>query len=418
MKNLIHISRGLVILTKTGYKITEIGELPEDWKVVSFDQAFRNQKSTPKKVPTSKFKEKGKFPIVDQGKNLISGYTDDEGILYKGDFPLIVFGDHTLCVKYVDFRFAVGADGTKLLTPNYRDFTSKFLYYVILGMNLKSEGYKRHFSKLRKQYFQCPDRIEQQKIAEILTTADREIELTDREILATEKLKKGLMQKLLTRGIGHTKFKMTEIGEIPEEWDISNLERIGKIVTGGTPSTSNENYWNGNIPWIASGDIHQRYIDKPNKFITNEGLENSNCSLLPIDTVLIALNGQGKTRGLSALLKITATCNQSLAGIIIEDSRMNAIYLFYQLSNRYKEIRNLSGTGRNGLNLSHIKNIVVPIPEMVEQTKTVEILMGLDSKIKILIGRKEKAEDLKRGLMQILLTGKVRVKADSQMGDA
>jgi type I restriction enzyme S subunit len=397
--------------------MTEIGEIPEDWEVVAFEEAFNRQESLQPKIPKSKFKNKGKFPIIDQGRDLISGYTDNEELLYKGKLPLIIFGDHTLCVKYVDFRFAVGADGTKLLIPNNQGFTPKFLYYALLGKNLKSEGYKRHFSKLRRQPFQRPEISEQQQIAKILSTADEAIQRINDQITQTERLKKGLMQTLLTKGIGHTKFKMTEIGEIPEEWKTEKISNLGEVVTGGTPSTSNNSYWNGDIPWIASGDVHQLYIRKATKFITKEGYDNSNCRLLPIGSVLVALNGQGKTRGLSAILEIEATCNQSLAGVILKQDALDSIFLLYQMLYRYTELRGLSGTGRNGLNLEHIRNFTIRFPPLQEQQKIAHILSTVDNKLGLLRNKKEFLEKLKRGLMGDLLTGKVRVKLSASRSE-
>ena len=404
-------------MTKPGYKMTEIGEIPEEWEVYTFNTAFVSNNNKFLKIKTGQFKATGLFPIIDQGQNFISGYTDDEHALYDGDLPVIIFGDHTLSVKYIDFRFVVGADGTKILSPNIHMFVPKFLFFSIIGKNLKSEGYKRHFSKLRKESFLCPKIKEQQKIAEILTTADRMIDLIDTEIKAAERLKKGLMQTLLSKGIGHTKFKMTEIGEIPEEWMLEKIAKLGEIITGGTPSTLESSYWNGNIPWVASGDVHQKYIQTASKYITQEGLDNSNCKLLPIDTVLVALNGQGKTRGLSAILKIEATCNQSLAGVISKKDVLNPTFLLFQMLNRYTEIRNISGAGRNGLNLGHIKNFVIALSPLLEQQKIAELLTTVDRKIELLNKKKMEAERLKKGLMRALLTGQVRVKIDPSKGE-
>ena len=225
------------------------------------------------------------------------------------------------------------------------------------------------------------------------------------------------MQTLLTKGIGHTTFNMSEIGEMPEEWSIEKIGDLGQILTGGTPRTSEFSYWNGDIPWVASGDVHQKFIKTGTKFITKAGYDNSNCKLLPIGTVLVALNGQGKTRGLSAILKIEATCNQSLAGIITRADKLSPFFLLYQMLNRYLEIRNLSGIGRNGLNLDHISNFRIALPALTEQKKIAEILTTVDRKIELLNKKKEEANKVKNGLMQVLLTGQVRVRVYPQGSD-
>ena len=105
--------------------------------------------------------EKGKYPIIDQGQDLVAGYTNDSSLIYKGELPVIVFGDHTLVVKFIDCPFAIGADGTKIIQSNQEKCIPKFLYYAINAKNIQSEGYKRHFSKLREQTFLIPPLPEQ-----------------------------------------------------------------------------------------------------------------------------------------------------------------------------------------------------------------------------------------------------------------
>ncbi len=198
------LKKGLMqtLLTKgiwhTKYKKTEIGEIPEEWSISNFGTSFIKNNIKVGKIKESQIKSIGKFPVVDQSKRIISGYTDNEDLVYSGEMPLILFGDHTLVFKYIDFKFVAGADGTKLLIPNKNIFYPKFLFYVLLSRNIKSEGYKRHYSKLKMIAFQIPPILEQQKIAEILSTADNKIELLKNKKERLEKLKKGLMNDLLT----------------------------------------------------------------------------------------------------------------------------------------------------------------------------------------------------------------------------
>jgi len=188
------------------FKQTEIGEIPKEWEVIDYYKATLKDSSDFKKLKTKEYQTIGKYPIVDQGQKLIAGYTNYEDALYKGELPVIVFGDHTLIVKYIDFNFAVGADGTKIIKANKQKFIPKFLYYVFLSLNLKSEGYKRHFSKLREQLFVCPPLPEQKKIAEILGAADAKIETEVQKREQLQTLKKGLMQDLLTGRVRFPEF--------------------------------------------------------------------------------------------------------------------------------------------------------------------------------------------------------------------
>ena len=400
-------------MTRPGYKMTEIGEIPEEWGVLAFEETFNRQESKQSKIPTSKFKNEGKFPIIDQGRDLISGYTDNDELLYNGNLPLIIFGDHTLCVKYVDFQFAVGADGTKLLIPNNQRFSPKFLFYTILGKNLKSEGYKRHFSKLRKQFFQCPEINEQQKIAEILSSTDEALQRVNDQITKTERLKKGLMQTLLTRGIGHTKFKMTEIGEIPEGWQISKLSKIFRVFTGTTPSTTIRKYWsNGNVDWLTPKDLSQMantiILPPSERKVTPDALKESGLNLLPEESILISTRAPVGYVGLN---KIKITFNQGCKGLVPLEHGSNDSYFYaYYLKYRRNFLNSISsGSTFKELSKENLASLYVPIPPLSEQKKIAEILSDTDSYLGGLENYKAKLNSLKKGLMQDLLTGKVRV---------
>jgi type I restriction enzyme S subunit len=389
--------------------MTEIGEIPEEWEVLAFEEAFNKQKSKQSKIPASKFKNKGKFPIIDQGRGLISGYTDNDELLYNGNLPLIIFGDHTLCVKYVDFQFAVGADGTKLLIPNNQRFSPKFLFYTILEKNLISEGYKRHFSKLRKQFFQCPGINEQRKIAEILSTADETIQKVNEEITLTEKLKKGLMQTLLTKGTGHTKFKMTEIGEIPEEWNVKELYQVSELRKETIEPMKKmsehyvglENISSGQLRIFSYGDVTNL---KSSKFKFKKG-DILYGKLRPyLDKV--------------ALAETDGVCSTDIIPILSKN--LNARFLAYMLhSDLFLQFvkSTISGTNHPRTAWKQMSHFLLPFPSVSEQQKITEILATVDSKLELLGNKKKHLENLKKGLMGDLLTGKVRVKMNTSKGE-
>lgn len=297
----------------------------------------------------------------------------------------------------------------------------KFYGYYFRGSQFRKETFKLAQGstryniskvKLAETFIHVPPLKEQQKIAEILSTVDEQIEQTDQLIEKTKVLKKGLMQQLLTKGVGHTEFKQTELGEIPVEWTVYNINDVAEVQTGGTPLRSNSNFWkNGSIPWMSSGEVNKKIIDGVAEKITEEGFNNSNTTMLPKGTVMLAMNGQGKTRGTVAYLKIETTCNQSLAGIITNEN-YNSLFLYYFLEYSYDNLRNINGEGRSGLNLKLIRDFKVIVPSLNEQQKTAEILTSVDKNIEGYEEEKDKYEELKKGLMQQLLTGKTRVKVD------
>ena len=159
-------------------------------------------------------------------------------------------------------------------------------------------------------------------------------------------------------------------------WKTVKLGDVCELATGGTPSRKKKEYFeNGNIKWLVSGDINQREIYDCEGRITDEGLANSNAKYLPENSVLIALNGQGKTRGTVALLRTKATCNQSLVSINPKTGvALDTKFLFYVLDGMYGKIRTMtgdSGNDRRGLNMPLIRSIEIPLPPLAEQQRIV-----------------------------------------------
>jgi len=133
----------------------EVFTLPESWTELSFPEATQRVRSKGVKIKAGEYKSAGRIPIVDQGKKLVAGFTDDEDVKFQGPLPIIVFGDHTREVKFVDFDFAVGADGTVLLKPDSR-IEPRFFYYWLKSATLHNLGYSRHFKLLAEQVVRFP----------------------------------------------------------------------------------------------------------------------------------------------------------------------------------------------------------------------------------------------------------------------
>jgi type I restriction enzyme, S subunit len=163
-----------------------------------------------------------------------------------------------------------------------------------------------------------------------------------------------------------------------KNWHTKRIGEVCSLMTGGTPSKEKPEYFGGAIKWLVSGDIHQGEIFDCEGSITEAGMKNSNAKLLPLNSVMIALNGQGKTRGTVALLRTKATCNQSLVSICPkEPEKLLPEFLYSYLHGRYKEIRQMtgdSGNDRRGLNMDIIRSIEIPIAPPPEQRRIVGIL--------------------------------------------
>ncbi len=141
------------------------------WRREPFDAVLADESAGNFKTPQSEFLPSGRYPIVDQGKDLIAGYTDDASRLCRATLPVVVFGDHTRCFKYVDFPFCMGADGVKVLRPRI-EADAKYLYHYLRQLRLIEGGYDRHFKYLKRSSIPLPPLAEQRRIAEILDKAD------------------------------------------------------------------------------------------------------------------------------------------------------------------------------------------------------------------------------------------------------
>jgi type I restriction enzyme S subunit len=208
-----------------------------------------------------------------------------------------------------------------------------------------------------------------------------------------------------------TVYKFSKVGIIPKDWYVKKIADISvDIFAGATPSTSISEYWNGDIPWMSSGEINKKIIWETEKYITEKGFDSSSTKVVPENSVLIALAGQGRTRGTVAMNKIKLCTNQSIASIIPNDM-VDSKFLYYNLDNRYNELRKLSAGdgGRGGLNLQIIKNIYVGLPPKSEQQKIADILSTWDKAIELKEKLIEQKKEQKKGLIQRLLTGKVRL---------
>ena len=170
------------------------------------------------------------------------------------------------------------------------------------------------------------------------------------------------------------------------EWKEYRLEDISQIIfSGGTPSTRNEEFWDGDIPWLSSGETRNSFINKTEKTITEEGVKNSSTKLALNGDIVIASAGQGFTRGQVSFCNIDTYINQSLIAIRANNILLNNKYLYYNLKSRYNELRQISDSHsiRGSLTTKMIKDLIIKLPSLEEQEKIANILSSLDDKIEL-----------------------------------
>lgn len=178
-------------------KKTEIGEIPENWEVINFENSLnRKAKFLVGELKQKDYQIMGKYPIIDQSEEFITGYSDTKNLVYRGSLPVVIFGDHTRVVKFIDFPFIIGGSGIKILIP-IKEFDINYFYYLISGLNIESRGYNRHFGILKEKLIPKPSLIEQREIAEILQTIDQKIEIEQKKKALYEELFETMLNKLM-----------------------------------------------------------------------------------------------------------------------------------------------------------------------------------------------------------------------------
>ena len=192
------------------------------WEYIPFENCLEKTKIK-FKLPKKDYRESGEYPIVSQEENLISGYHDDISYIFKVAKPIVVFGDHTLALKYIDFDFIVGADGVKILQP-VEQINPKYFYYVLKALMPKTTGYARHYKLLKKLDIPVPPLAEQQRIVAKLDAAFAEIDENMRTLKFKQDNVKNLQSSLLRSSLNveDNTWKTSRLGDVIENGETTN----------------------------------------------------------------------------------------------------------------------------------------------------------------------------------------------------
>lgn len=324
---------------------------PSQYKQVAIETVI-DTISPPAKLQKESYQQEGRYPIIDQSQNEIAGWTDEKSAVIFPDKPFVIFGDHTCAVKLARQPFAQGADGIKIIrTADH--LLPEFLFHFLKTHPLETDGYKRHFTDLKRKTVPLPPLTMQ---CEIVDEIERYQKIIDgaRQVVSCYKPCIDV----------NPDFPLVELGEICD------------VKSGGTPDRSEPSYWGGDIPWIKTGQIDFGWISKADEYITEAGRMNSSTRMVPAGTVLMAMYGQGITRGKVAILGIDATVNQACAAIIPKaGSPIDRDYLFHVLASKYDELRKISearGGNQSNLNASLIRGTKIPLPAPEIQRRIAE----------------------------------------------
>jgi type I restriction enzyme S subunit len=409
------------------FKDTPIGKIPVDWEVRKLGEVSKVKRgASPRPINDSKWfgGNVGWVRIADvtASKKYLrktKDYLSDEGVnnsvrIKEGEVILSICA--TIGRPIIVDMDACIHDGFVWFEGLKEDIDREFFYYFL-------ERNEQHFASQRQTgtqgnlntsiisnlYFPMPPLHEQKKIAEILTTVDDAIEETDRIIEKTKELKKGLMQRLFTRGIGHKKFKKTEIGEIPVDWEVNKIGEISEVKRGASPRPISDSKWfGGNVGWVRISDVtgSNKYLNMTKDYLSDEGVKNS--VRIKKGEVILSICA---TIGRPIIVNMDACIHDGFVWFdgLRKDINREYFYYYLQLNETILAAKRQTGTQGN-LNTFIVENIVMPLPNKEEQEKIAEILSFADTEIEQQEDHKQNLETLKKSLIQILLTGRVRVK--------
>ena len=328
-----------------------------------------------------------------------------------------------------------GRASTELLVMKPIEIESRFLRYVFVSRNFidlvdgstfGSKMPRADWSFISNVHIPVPEWAMQQAIADHL---DREIERLDALVASKERLLELLAEKryafithVVTRGLNpHITLRDSGIpwlDRIPEHWETWKLGHCATVGNGSTPNRSNSAYWDdGTIPWLNSSVVNQNEIFEADQFVTQMAVQECHLPIVGEESVLVAITGQGKTRGSAAVLSIRATINQHLAFVVPGSSKLDVWYLRWLLLVAYEFLRNLSddaGGTKGALTCESISNLRIPLPPSHEQRRIVSVIASESYKYDRLSAATERTIDLLRERRAALITAAVTGQIDAK----
>ena len=412
-----------------------IGKIPDDWSIIRNKNAFmcskellgeKSELTQLLSLTTRGIKKKdinnaeGKLPesfdtyqFVKENDIVMCLFDLDCSAVFSGISPFdgmispayrVLSCEECMEPRYADYWFRYIFDGRK------------FNHYA------KNIRYTLSYEEFSALPLLLPEKSEQRRIADYLYRKCSQIDaIIARQQKVIEKLKAyklSVITEAVTKGLNpDVPMKNSGVewlGDIPEYWQLSHIGNLVEMGSGGTPDRKKPEYWeNGSIPWMSSGEINDEYIYSTTEHITELGLQNSNAKILPVNTVMLGLIGQGKTKGLTAILKTEVCCNQNLAYLIADEKYLHYRYLFYCFKAMYFYIRGLVGESQAGIYSHFLKKLHIPLPDIEQQ---IRISDYLDTKCEAIQGSINKRErmiekftDYKKSLIYEVVTGKKEV---------
>jgi type I restriction enzyme S subunit len=370
--------------------------------------SFRSKRQ----IQTREYKAEGLFPIIDQGQQAIAGWTDDESAVIDAPLPVVVFGDHSRTLKYVDFPFARGADGTQVMVPR-EGVEPLFFYYACKFIDVPARGYNRHFGQLKESSFPCPsDSSLQRLVARVLRSIEAAVGHQTDSLRAAVKLRDAAAQWVFSNGLRRERIKDTAIGSMPMTWEPIAIPELCDIQSGGTPAKSNPKNWSGDVPWVSGKDLKRPSLDDTTDHVNRQAAE-SGSKLVPKGTVLLLVRGMGLANDLPvAVINREMAFNQDIKALVPKKEFSGAFIRSAIYAGKERLLSQIvpSAHGTMTLNLNDVENFQVACPaDPDEATEIAQILGSLDAKIELHRKKRRVLEELFKALLHKLMTGEIDV---------
>ncbi|WP_427340444.1 restriction endonuclease subunit S [Caloranaerobacter sp. DY30410] len=376
-----------------------------NWELVHFKELLSDETRNAVKIKKEDYLKIGKFPIIDQGKELISGYTNDEEKIYKDKLPVILFGDHTRVVKYVDFPFYLGADGVKLLTPK-KEINVKYLYYFIKTVDIPDTGYNRHFKFLKNIIIPLPPIETQKKIADVLDKAQELIDKRKEQIEKLDEFIQSVFLDMFGDPIRNSKnWVKDDFGNYIEVLTDYHANGSYKILKQNVELLDEENY----ALMIRTTDLENNNFTKNVKYITKEAYEF--LSKTKVYGGEIIINKIGSAGNVYLMPKLNRPVSLGMNLFMIRLSKkLNNVFIYHLFNNSTGKsliMSKVRGAVTKTITKDAIRQINIPIPPIELQNKFAEIVEKAEKQKELLQKSLTEMENNFNNLMQKAFKGEL-----------
>ena len=398
------LEEALVFYEKMPYK------LPSNWCWVKLPVLYENLTSSDKKIPQKNYLREGLYSIIDQGKELIGGYTNEKKYLYDGELPVVIFGDHTRAVKYVDFVFAQGADGVKVLKPS-RCILPKYLYYCIKNLNIVDLGYRRHFPLFPQYFAPLAPMEEQKRIVEVIekqfVKLDEAYDLIKKSLDTCADRKSAILHEAFT-------------GELTKKWRMqrsccnnSNEVELGQLLY--PMETKKPNAQDKYFYYIDIDAIDNQYqcVSTPKKLLVKDAPSRAARGLRENDIIFSMVRPY--LRNIAYITSTLAHCIASTGFYVCRCKKeLSPRFLFYYLCNQelldYLTEHYMRGDNSPSIRKEDLLGLKLKLPSIDEQEEIVRILDSIfekEDQSKELISMLDKIDEIKKSILARAFRGKL-----------